>query len=533
MTVPNIVKITLDDCGLDQLDVYGLPGGLSRTPNIDALKTNGIVYNWAYGNLNCSPTRTEMGTGRKSSRTGIGTITLAPTGLAAAGQSAYPPTEWEPAASEVFIASRLTAVGYATSCVGKWHMHHAVTNDATGWDFVRTKGGFQDYRGWPWNLNPVANPSGATETKQSNVYNAAVTGAWGYPRLVNGSPNNNGAPAPGSLSNAGGSPTDYCATYITTMEVNDAIARVAAMGAGPWYLELNLHAPHVPLQAPPQALYNPGLPKILYPTGHPSAALAPPLNEVGVGQYQAEFYDGPYHATQTVRDYSRAIMRATDTELGRLFAVLPNNTIIILCGDNGTGDSPGSDGSAVEGSWNAAMAKNTLGEAGIRLPLIVSQTAGTGIITSTNRVDNDSLISFADIHSTICDLAGAAHPTQVNDSTSFYTTFSGGAHTRKEVIGSAFTPVANPALFGSTTFTQRWYYWRGKNGFKIHRRVVQNPGVEFYQVADSAGTAVDQYETTNLLAQAGGLTRLQKQYWKQGNSELDSYIASVEGLPVG
>lgn len=517
MPVPNILLVVADDFGIDQCDVYGLPGGRGITTEIDGLKTNGTVFRWAYAHPNCSITRCCLLLQRAPGRTGAVTSTLSPGQL-----NAYGVLEWEPPGSEVFLAATLRAAGYATSQVGKWHIHHpSAFND---WDYIRTKAGYDWAGGMPWNAEPTANGGGATPSASSYIRNSAVNGANGHYRIVNGVINNAGAPAPGSLTSAPGQ-NDYCATYITTREIDDAIARVGAM-AQPWFLHLGLHAPHVPIVAPPAALHTQVLGN--YPTPFPpnTALNGAPIEP---GQFFAELYG--VDPTRAIKPWYRATVEATSNELGRLFAALPNNTIIVFVGDNGTGHSAGSDTTNIEGSWDHTRCKNTMYEGGIRVPLIVSQTAGTGIITSTNTENATALVSMADIHATICEIAGATAPNIERDGISFLSALQGGTHSRAEIISQYSTPLSDPATWSSSTpWTQRWYAIRLRNGYKVHRRITNNPGTEAYRICDDAGAPVDQYELTDI---KGSATRSDAFYIKQANKQLDSFITEVEGLPVG
>ena len=52
---PNVLFIVLDDTGYAQLGCYGSP---IDTPNLDALATNGLIYNNMHTTALCSTTRT-------------------------------------------------------------------------------------------------------------------------------------------------------------------------------------------------------------------------------------------------------------------------------------------------------------------------------------------------------------------------------------------------------------------------------------------------------------------------------------------
>ncbi|NND31244.1 MAG: sulfatase-like hydrolase/transferase [Saprospiraceae bacterium] len=100
---PNILVIMPDDLGWSDV---GYQGSSIKTPNIDNLAKSGIRLTQQYVMPTCTPTRVSLMTGLYPSRYGV----TAP----AYGQviDLGDPT----------LASILTANGYATSIVGKWHM---------------------------------------------------------------------------------------------------------------------------------------------------------------------------------------------------------------------------------------------------------------------------------------------------------------------------------------------------------------------------------------------------------------------------
>jgi arylsulfatase A-like enzyme len=103
---PNIVVIVADDLGYADLGVHG--GKDIATPNIDALAARGMRFTNAYASgCVCSPSRVGLLTGRYQNRTGHDSNPRRNLGLDL---------------SEVTLAQRLKAAGYATGMVGKWHL---------------------------------------------------------------------------------------------------------------------------------------------------------------------------------------------------------------------------------------------------------------------------------------------------------------------------------------------------------------------------------------------------------------------------
>jgi arylsulfatase A-like enzyme len=106
---PNVVIFLADDEGYGELGCQGnkeIP-----TPNIDSIAAGGIRFTQGYvSGPYCSPTRAGLMTGRYQTRYGHefnpGPM-RADTGLPL---------------TETTMAARLKAIGYATCCVGKWHL---------------------------------------------------------------------------------------------------------------------------------------------------------------------------------------------------------------------------------------------------------------------------------------------------------------------------------------------------------------------------------------------------------------------------
>ncbi len=106
---PNIVLVLFDDMGWGQPPCYNSSSAL-RTPNFDKLATEGMRFLDAHSAAAvCTPTRYGVLTGRYPSRIGqFGVLTT------------YSPPLIPP--GRTTVASLLKQHGYATACVGKWHL---------------------------------------------------------------------------------------------------------------------------------------------------------------------------------------------------------------------------------------------------------------------------------------------------------------------------------------------------------------------------------------------------------------------------
>ena len=116
---PNIVYIIADDMGYGDVSCLN-PGGKIPTANMDRLASEGMIFTDAHsGSAVCTPTRYGILTGRYAWRS-----RLASGVLWGYSRTLIPKTR-------MTVASLLKQHGYATACVGKWHL---------GWDWATTDG---------------------------------------------------------------------------------------------------------------------------------------------------------------------------------------------------------------------------------------------------------------------------------------------------------------------------------------------------------------------------------------------------------
>lgn len=122
---PNIVVIMADDLGWRDLHGYG--NERVDTPHLDQLAKEGMKFTDAYAAAPvCSPTRAAMMTGQSPARLHLTNHAPGhPDGFALPGSNLHE-AEWTRhlPLSAVTIAERLSAAGYATAHVGKWHLSH-------------------------------------------------------------------------------------------------------------------------------------------------------------------------------------------------------------------------------------------------------------------------------------------------------------------------------------------------------------------------------------------------------------------------
>lgn len=132
---PNIVFLFADDLGVNDLGCYGRKDHL--TPNIDRLAADGKRFTAAYAQPVCSPSRAALLTGLHPARLQI--TNFLPGRADWGGHRLLQPVLPSGLATDrLTIAERLKEFGYATGCIGKWHLGAKAPLDpaSRGFDFV-------------------------------------------------------------------------------------------------------------------------------------------------------------------------------------------------------------------------------------------------------------------------------------------------------------------------------------------------------------------------------------------------------------
>ncbi len=135
---PNVVVVLLDDTGFAQFGCYGSD---IDTPNIDALAANGLQFTNFHVTPLCSPTRASLLTGRSQHAVGMRSVSNFRTG--------FPHQLGHITNHAATVAEVLREEGYATFCVGKWHLAPMEQCSAAGpfdqWPLAR---GFDRFYGF-------------------------------------------------------------------------------------------------------------------------------------------------------------------------------------------------------------------------------------------------------------------------------------------------------------------------------------------------------------------------------------------------
>ena len=171
---PNIIMIMGDDIGIWNIGAYHRGMMAGRTPNLDQLAAEGMMFTDYYAEASCTAGRANFITGELPIRTGLTTVGQAGSPI---GMPAEAPT----------IATALKSMGYATGQFGKNHL-----GDLN--QFLPTLHGFDEFYGYlyhldamedpchpnyPQNLKATLGPRNIVHSYATNVDDPTVQPRWG------------------------------------------------------------------------------------------------------------------------------------------------------------------------------------------------------------------------------------------------------------------------------------------------------------------------------------------------------------------
>lgn len=125
---PNVVIVFVDDMGYGDIGPFGATK--QRTPNLDRMAREGMKLTSFYAAPVCSVSRAQLLTGCYGARVSVPGVYFPH------GKQGLNPAEFT-------IAERLKEQGYATMCIGKWHVGDQP-------EFMPTRQGFDGYFGLPY-----------------------------------------------------------------------------------------------------------------------------------------------------------------------------------------------------------------------------------------------------------------------------------------------------------------------------------------------------------------------------------------------
>ncbi len=190
---PNVVVFYADDLGWGELGCQGNPQ--IPTPHIDAIARAGVRFTNGYvAATYCSPSRAGLLTGRYPTRFGHEFNSVA--------------NRTRLRLDQVTLADRLRTLGYATACVGKWHL-------GGGLEYRPTKRGFDEFYGTLANT-PFYHPTNFVDSRVSDETRPVTDAAF----------------------------------YTTDAYAARAVDWIERNKGRPWFLYLPFNAQHAPLQAP-------------------------------------------------------------------------------------------------------------------------------------------------------------------------------------------------------------------------------------------------------------------------------------------
>ena len=210
---PNFVVILADDLGYGDLGCYGHP--TTATPNLDRMAAEGQRWTDFYAAAPvCTPSRAALLTGRLPIRNGMCDDRRGV--LFPDSASGLPP-------EEITMAEALKDLGYATACVGKWHLGHLP-------QYLPTTQGFDSYFGIPY----------------SNDMDRAADSPAGRAAFWNPKPEYWNVPLMRNQQILERPADQYT---ITRRYTDEAIRFIRANSGRPFYCYLAHNLPHVPLFA--------------------------------------------------------------------------------------------------------------------------------------------------------------------------------------------------------------------------------------------------------------------------------------------
>ena len=338
---PNIVFINIDDLGYGDIGPFGAT--TVTTPHLDRMAKEGRKLTSHYGAPVCSPSRASLMTGCYPKRA----LPIAHVLFPVARIGLNP--------DEVTIAELLKQAGYATACIGKWHLGDQP-------EFMPTRQGFDYFYGLPYS-NDMGTAEDGSKSSLGKPLPKPNKNAADDPKDGSGLRGNAQPPLP-LIENDKliGRVTAIEQAKLTAQYTDKAIEFIKQHRGGPFFVYLPHSAVHFP--------------------HYPSLEF--------VGKSKGGLFG------DWVQEVDANVGRLLDT-LKQL--ELDKNTLVIFTSDNGGPTGQGANNYPLRG------AKGSTYEGGIRVPLIAWWP---GRVTADSQTA--AITSMMDILPTLAGLAGAKLP---------------------------------------------------------------------------------------------------------------------------
>ena len=216
---PNFIVIFTDDQGYEDIGCFGSPK--IKTPHLDKLAAEGRKFTSFYSaNSVCSPSRAALMTGSYPTRVSVPGVL-------------FPRHKEGLNSDEITIAEVLKTKGYATSCIGKWHIGHKPK-------FLPTRQGFDSYYGIPYSNDMTIDP----EAQLAADIN--LREGFTLDRIKNEKPKKNLVPL---MRNEEVIEYPCDQTTLTKRYTEEAVKFIEKNEDKPFFLYLPHTMPHIPLLA--------------------------------------------------------------------------------------------------------------------------------------------------------------------------------------------------------------------------------------------------------------------------------------------
>ncbi len=442
-TRPNVIVILADDMGIGDIAAFN-PASRISTPTLDGLCRRGMIFTDAHSSSSLStPSRYSIITGRYPWRTAMKEGVL----------NGYSPAMIPQGRST--IAEMFSRAGYATACIGKWHL---------GWDWAKLPGETKGKGKKNENVDfskPVAN--GPADRGFDYFY--GISASLDMPpyvyvenRMPTSVPNRTAEAMDGlRLFRSGPQGADFEVEDCLPNQIRRSIGYIESRkdNAQPFFLYMPLTAPHTPIL--------------------PSA------------EFQGRTQIGPYgDFVQMLDDLLGGIVDA----LGRTGQL--DNTIIVFTSDNGPAKAAGQEDLMSRGHYPSYIyrgMKRDIFDGGHRIPFIVSwgdRFSGT---------KNNSLVSLTDLYATFAEMTGQKPAAgQAEDSYSIWGLLEG----KRKAARPDLIAVSGFGYFSYRTPQYKLIFCAGSGGDSYPATAEQMEGLPALQLYDMVK---DPSERTNLIGE--------------------------------